>query len=99
MLILATTNFKDAIDPALASRADWIFEVPLPDLAARRTILEHTVAAVAAAFPEAQGLLECDVLDQGAEPQGNSPAASASFIKEEEARWRDVIKSANVTLE
>jgi SpoVK/Ycf46/Vps4 family AAA+-type ATPase len=67
VLILATTNFKDAIDPALASRADWIFEVPLPDLAARRTILEHTVAAVAAAFPEAQRLLEPDVVDQGAE--------------------------------
>jgi tripartite-type tricarboxylate transporter receptor subunit TctC len=38
-------------------------------------------------------------LEQGAEPQGGSPAATASFIKEEEARWRNVIKSANVTLE
>ena len=38
-------------------------------------------------------------LEQGAEPQGDSPPATAAFIKEEEARWRAVIKSANVTLE
>jgi tripartite-type tricarboxylate transporter receptor subunit TctC len=37
--------------------------------------------------------------EQGAEPQGQSPQATAAFIKEEEARWRAVIKSANVTLE
>jgi tripartite-type tricarboxylate transporter receptor subunit TctC len=38
-------------------------------------------------------------LDQGAEPQGESTEATAAFIREEEARWRAVIKSANVTLE
>lgn len=38
-------------------------------------------------------------LEQGAEPQGESPQATAAFIREEEARWRAVIKSANVTLE
>jgi tripartite-type tricarboxylate transporter receptor subunit TctC len=38
-------------------------------------------------------------LELGAEPQGEPPAATAAFIKAEEARWRDVIKSANVTLE
>jgi tripartite-type tricarboxylate transporter receptor subunit TctC len=38
-------------------------------------------------------------LEQGAEPQGQSTAATVAFIKEEEARWRAVIKSANVTLE
>jgi tripartite-type tricarboxylate transporter receptor subunit TctC len=38
-------------------------------------------------------------LDQGAEPQGESTQATAAFIREEEARWRAVIKSANVTLE
>ena len=38
-------------------------------------------------------------LDQGAEPQGQSPQATAQFIKDEESRWRAVIKSANVTLE
>jgi tripartite-type tricarboxylate transporter receptor subunit TctC len=38
-------------------------------------------------------------LDLGSEPVGQSPAATAAFIKEEEARWRSVIRSANVTLE
>ena len=38
-------------------------------------------------------------LEIGAEPIGQSTAATASFIKEEEARWRNVIKSANVTMD
>ena len=38
-------------------------------------------------------------LDQGAEPVGQDPAATAAFIQDEERRWREVIKSANVTLE
>ena len=38
-------------------------------------------------------------LEQGAEPVGQGTAQTAAFIQEEEARWRDVIKSANVTLE
>ena len=38
-------------------------------------------------------------LDLDAQPQGGTTAATAAFIKEEEARWRAVIKSANVTLE
>ncbi len=37
--------------------------------------------------------------EQGAEPQGQSPQATAAFIKDEEIRWRAVIKNANVTLE
>jgi tripartite-type tricarboxylate transporter receptor subunit TctC len=38
-------------------------------------------------------------LDQGAEPVGQDSAATATFIRDEERRWREVIKSANVTLE
>ena len=38
-------------------------------------------------------------LAQGAEPIGQSPAATAAFFKEEEARWSAVIKTANVILE
>jgi len=38
-------------------------------------------------------------LELGAEPQGDTAAATAAFIKAEEARWRSVIQSANVTLE
>jgi AAA+ superfamily predicted ATPase len=67
VLIIATTNFAEAIDPALASRADWIVEVPLPDLAARRAILEHAISAVAVAFPGARRLEEPQALDRAAE--------------------------------
>lgn len=67
VVIIATTNFAQAIDPALASRADWIVEVPLPDLMARRAIVEHTISAIAAAFPGAGRLLDPRVLDQAAE--------------------------------
>jgi tripartite-type tricarboxylate transporter receptor subunit TctC len=38
-------------------------------------------------------------LELGAEPQGDTAAATAAFIKAEEVRWRSVIRSANVTLE
>ena len=38
-------------------------------------------------------------LDLGAEPQGGTTAATASISKAEEARWRSIIQSANVTME
>jgi tripartite-type tricarboxylate transporter receptor subunit TctC len=38
-------------------------------------------------------------LELGAEPQGDTGAATAAFIKAEEARWRSIIQSANVTME
>jgi pachytene checkpoint protein 2 len=66
VLAVATSNFARAIDPALASRADTVVEVPLPDPTARRAILEHTIAAVAAAFPGAGRLLDPTVLDAAA---------------------------------
>jgi tripartite-type tricarboxylate transporter receptor subunit TctC len=47
----------------------------------------------------AQPELRTRFLELGAEPQGGTTAATTSFIKDEEARWRAVIKSANVTLE
>jgi tripartite-type tricarboxylate transporter receptor subunit TctC len=55
----------------------------------------NTDAAAALKLPD----VRAKFLEQGAEPQGQSTAATAAFIKEEEARWRAVIKSANVTLE
>ena len=48
---------------------------------------------------QAQPELRTRFLELGAEPQGGTTAATAAFIKDEEARWRGVIKSANVTLE
>lgn len=66
VLVIATSNFADAIDPALASRADHVITVPLPDADARRKILQHTLLAVAEAFPGARRVLAADVLDQAA---------------------------------
>lgn len=37
-------------------------------------------------------------LEQGAEPVGNTPAEMAAFVKDEMARWQQVIQTANVTL-
>jgi SpoVK/Ycf46/Vps4 family AAA+-type ATPase len=67
VLIIATSNYADAIDPALFSRADTIVEVPLPGTEARRAILEKTITAVAAEFPGARRLLEPVALDAAAE--------------------------------
>jgi SpoVK/Ycf46/Vps4 family AAA+-type ATPase len=62
LFVMATSNFPGAIDPALTSRADSVIQVPLPDEPAREAILQHTVAAITAAFPGAQSLLEAQVL-------------------------------------
>src|SRR5262249_16029313 len=67
VLILATSNFAGVIDRALTSRADWIFQMPLPDREPRQAILEKTIAAVAVTFPGARRLLEPAVLDSAAE--------------------------------
>jgi tripartite-type tricarboxylate transporter receptor subunit TctC len=55
----------------------------------------NTDAAAALKLPD----VRTKFLEQGAEPQGDSAASTAAFVKDEEARWRRVIKSANVTLE
>jgi len=60
-------------------------------------VIRKVNAAIAAALKLPD--VRAKFLDQGAEPQGQSPQATAQFIKEEESRWRGVIKSANVTLE
>ena len=52
-------------------------------------------AAAVLKLPEVRGRF----LELGAEPQGDTAAATADFIKAEEARWRGVIRSANVVLE
>ena len=62
VLFIATSNFPDAIDGALLSRADLIVEVGLPGEAARLAILEDTINALADAFPQAQRLLDPTIL-------------------------------------
>lgn len=50
LLILATSNFPDAIDSALVSRADLVRTIGLPTADARRRILESTLDALGAAY-------------------------------------------------
>jgi SpoVK/Ycf46/Vps4 family AAA+-type ATPase len=66
MVVLATSNFPGAIDPALVSRADQVVQVPLPDDLARRAIIEDSITALVAAFPTARGLATAAVLDAAA---------------------------------
>ncbi len=60
-------------------------------------VIQATNKAVAAALalPDVREKF----LQQGAEPVGRSSADTAAFIREEEVRWRAVIRSANVKLE
>ena len=83
-------------------------EIGLPDLVASAwfalvappgtpdAIVQKINADTAAALKQPD--IRSKFLEQGAEPQGGTSAATAAFIKEEEARWRGVIKSANVSL-
>ena len=52
VLLLATTNFPEAVDPAFRSRADLIATIPLPNEEARRTILRDTLDAMAEVYPK-----------------------------------------------
>src|SRR3984957_9479022 len=46
VLLIATTNFPEALDKAFTSRADHIEEFGLPNEAARREIIHETLAAI-----------------------------------------------------
>lgn len=80
--------------PGLVASAWFALVAPpgTPDAIAQKISLDM---ASALKLPE----MRARFLELGAEPQGGTPAETASFIKDEEARWRAVIKSANVTLE
>lgn len=67
VLFVATSNFPEAIDGALLSRADLTVRIDLPGEDARRTILEDTIRAVAEAFPNARALLDPDLLTRAAQ--------------------------------
>lgn len=60
VLLVATTNFVNAVDPALLSRADLIEEIGLPNAQARREILTESIATLARAWPQI-GHLKHDV--------------------------------------
>ena len=89
-----TPNASEIGMPDLIASAWFAVVAPpgTPDAIVRK-INADTAAALK--LPE----VRAKFLDLGAEPVGQSTAATAAFIKDEEARWRNVIKSANVTLD
>jgi len=52
ILIIATTNFIEAVDKALLSRADLIEEIGLPDPAAREQIISDTLVNLGGTWPK-----------------------------------------------
>lgn len=51
ILLVATTNFPQAVDRALMSRADWIEDIGLPGPEARAAIIADTLDQLASAWP------------------------------------------------
>jgi tripartite-type tricarboxylate transporter receptor subunit TctC len=80
--------------PGLVSSA-WFALVAPPGTS--EAIAQKVSADMAAALKQPD--VRARFRELGAEPQGGTPAETSAFIKDEEARWRGVIKSANVTLE
>ena len=52
ILLVATTNFEDAVDRALISRADWIEEIGRPAADARATIIGDVLDMFAQSWPK-----------------------------------------------
>lgn len=62
--LIATSNFPQAIDEALSSRADFVYAVPSPDPRAREAILTDTISALAAVYSGASRLLDRQTLNE-----------------------------------
>ncbi len=56
LLFIATSNFPEAVDSAFVSRSDLVMEVPLPNAAACRKILEDCIAGLGATYPKISDL-------------------------------------------
>lgn len=60
-------------------------------------IVDRLYAEIAKALPDPVVKAKLDAM--GVLPSALKPAASTSFLKSEVAKWRDVIKNANITLD
>jgi AAA+ superfamily predicted ATPase len=56
LLMVATSNFTQALDEAFRSRADLALEVPMPDAAGVLAILQRTLSDFGVAYPKLQAL-------------------------------------------
>ena len=52
LLFIATSNFPEAVDSAFISRCDLVMEIPLPDAASCRKILEDCLGGLATVYPK-----------------------------------------------
>src|SRR5690606_22100031 len=52
VIIVATSNFTDALDDAFKSRADVAIEVPLPDVDAIQAILRRVLTDFGSEYPQ-----------------------------------------------
>ena len=57
VLLVATTNYPQAVDPAFMSRADLVETVPLPDADARAEIIRDTLAGLGAVWGGIRNLM------------------------------------------
>jgi AAA+ superfamily predicted ATPase len=57
VLLVATTNYPQAVDPAFMSRADLVETIPLPDADARAEIIRDTLAGLGRVWGEINGLI------------------------------------------
>lgn len=88
VLIIATTNFREALDKALLSRADLIEYIGNPNAIARDAIIREVITSLAAHYPSMSGLMvqaaqfvkESDGLD-GRQLRKAMLAAMASSIE------------------
>ena len=88
VVVIATSNFPEAIDGAFASRADLTIDIPLPDRAGRETILRATIEAVVAAFPGAHDLHRPGVIAQAAALSEGLDARRLRKAVAEACAWR-----------
>jgi tripartite-type tricarboxylate transporter receptor subunit TctC len=86
-------TFEEAGVPGILSSAWFGFVLPPGTPAAIAERINATAVEVLRS-PDVQKRF----LEQGAEPIGNSTAEMAAFVKEEMARWKQVIQQANVKL-
>lgn len=67
LLVLATSNFPQAVDAAFTSRCDLVMEIPLPDGDACRRILEDCLIGLAKTFPKLKSLTASPQFDRCAQ--------------------------------
>jgi SpoVK/Ycf46/Vps4 family AAA+-type ATPase len=67
LLFIATSNVPAVVDQAFTSRADVVYDFPLPDVDAREKILMGTIEVVAVSFPGVRRVIDDGWIRRAAE--------------------------------